>query len=170
MKSLISNAVVASVLTAGLCASLFVATPAQASPAHTASSAVAPLSEATESADLILGLGYIESIPDSVLAGGDESLRSWIAEQETEAGASPRADVFGCAGAIALMIATTAIPAAKILKIKKLIDTLGGVAKAVRLFWGASFKWEKIRALGGAAAALGAELLGISAVQQKCFS
>lgn len=31
-------------------------------------------------------------------------------------------------------------------------------------------KWEKIQALGGAAAALGAELLGVAAVKQKCFS
>ncbi|MBF4607720.1 hypothetical protein [Curtobacterium sp. VKM Ac-1393] len=60
--------------------------------------------------------------------------------------------------------------AAKILKIKRLIDSLGGVTKAVRLFRGASFKWEKIQAIGGAAAALGAELLGIAAVKQKCFS
>ena len=36
--------------------------------------------------------------------------------------------------------------------------------------WGASFSWEKIRALGGAAAALGAELIGVTAVRQKCFS
>jgi hypothetical protein len=35
--------------------------------------------------------------------------------------------------------------------------------------WGASFSWEKIRALGGAAAALGAELLGIAAVKRGCF-
>ncbi|WP_420368740.1 hypothetical protein [Curtobacterium sp. L1-20] len=35
---------------------------------------------------------------------------------------------------------------------------------------GSPFTWEKIRALGGAAAALGAELLGIAAVKQKCFS
>ncbi|SBN64709.1 hypothetical protein GA0004736_3673 [Curtobacterium sp. 9128] len=54
--------------------------------------------------------------------------------------------------------------------IKKLFDGLGGVAKAVQLFWGASFKWEKIQALVGAAAALGAELLGIAAVKQRCFS
>ncbi|WP_181420088.1 MULTISPECIES: hypothetical protein [unclassified Curtobacterium] len=41
------------------------------------------------------------------------------------------------------------------MRIKRLINSLGGVTKAVRIMWGASFSWEKIRALGGAAAALG---------------
>lgn len=48
-------------------------------------------------------------------------------------------------------------------------NSLGGVTKAVRIIWGASFSWEKIRALGGAAAALGAEILGIAAVKRGCF-
>ena len=57
----------------------------------------------------------------------------------------------------------------KKVRIKCLIKSLGGVTKAVRIMWGASFSWEKIRALGGAAAALGAELLGIAAVKRGCF-
>lgn len=55
------------------------------------------------------------------------------------------------------------------MRIKRLINSLGCVTKAVRIMWGASFSWEKIRALGGAAAALGAELLGIAAVKRGCF-
>jgi len=80
-----------------------------------------------------------------------------------------RASILECTGAIAVLIASTAFPVAKILKIKRLINSLGGVTKAVRIMWGASFSWEKIRALGGAAAALGAELLEVAAVKRGCF-
>ncbi|WP_139195139.1 hypothetical protein [Curtobacterium sp. MCBA15_001] len=120
--------------------------------------------------DLERGLALIDEIPEAVLLAGDLALRDWVTSTHPELVTTSRADIVGCAGAIAWLIASTAIPAAKILKIKRLIEGLGGVAKAVQLFWGASFKWEKIQALGGAAAALGAELLGIAAVQQKCFS
>jgi len=116
-------------------------------------------------ADLEQRFEPISEIPDPI---------SWRVMRPSSVGwprtRGTRADIVGCAGAIAWLIASTGIPAAKILRIKKLIDRLGGVAKAVQLFWRASFEWEKIQALGGAAAALGAELLGIAAVKQKCFS
>lgn len=175
MKSLTSitptkTATVAAITTA-LCASMLTVMPAQAA----STAPVADIRTATENlglraADLEQGLELISEIPDSVLLAGDAAVQSWMAGNHPELIQGTRADIVGCAGAIAWLIASTAIPAAKILKIKKLIDGIGGVAKAVQLFWGASFKWEKIQALGGAAAALGAELLGIAAVQQKCFS
>jgi hypothetical protein len=157
-------------LTAGMYASLLVAPPAQAaSLAPTvAGSVVADLG--LRSAELESALGLLAEIPDEVLIAGDAALAAWMNATHPELAKTARADVVGCVGAIAILIASTAFPAAKILKIKSLIGALGGVTKAVQLFWGASFKWEKIRALGGAAAALGAELLGISAVKQKCFS
>lgn len=73
-------------------------------------------------------------------------------------------------GAIGVAIGGALVPAAKILKIKKLVAQLGGIKKAVEIFWGASFAWEKIQAIGGPIAALGAELLGITAVRAQCFS
>lgn len=173
MKSFIAPArtVLVAAVTTGLCASMLIASPAQA--ADAASSTDLPLAadaHALDAADLERGLALIDEIPASVLLAGDAALQDWMVVNHPELLRSARADIVGCAGAIAWLIASTAIPAAKILKIKKLIDGLGGVTKAVRLFWGASFKWEKIQALGGAAAALGAEFLGIAAVKQKCFS
>lgn len=61
------------------------------------------------------------------------------------------------------------VTAAKILKIKKLFDGLGGATQAVQVFWGASFNRERIQALGGAAAALWAEIPGSAGVKQRCF-
>lgn len=83
-------------------------------------------------------------------------------------GVATRAGFLECSGAILLAIGTTAIPVAKVLKIKKLMNSLGGVNEAIKIMWGASFSYEKLQALGGAAAALGAELLGIAAIKTAC--
>lgn len=121
-----------------------------------------------QSVDLEQAFTLLESIPDSVLEEGDAALAAWGSARGVPV-RSTRGSILGCTGAIALVVASTAFPAAKILKIKRLITSLGGVTKAVRLFWGASFSYEKVRALGGAAAALGAELLGITQIRQQCF-
>jgi hypothetical protein len=173
MKSFITparTAVVAAV-TGGLLASMLVAAPAQAAPAERSTELSAALGTGDlQAADLEGGLALIEEIPESVLLSGNLALQTWVATNHPELLRGTRADIVGCAGAIAWLIASTAIPVAKILKIKKLIGALGGVSKAVRIFWGASFSYEKLKALGGAAGALAAELLGITSVQQKCFS
>lgn len=112
---------------------------------------------------------YYESIPDGVLEQGDPSLQAWQGMHPY--GRSPfRANFWGCAAAVAGVIASTAFPAAKILKVKKLIKALGGVKSAIKIMAGASFSYEKMRALGGAAAALAAELTGIGAVRSQCFA
>ncbi|QWS33693.1 hypothetical protein [Curtobacterium aetherium] len=163
-----TRATLAAAVAAGLVASMLVAAPAQAATEAPASIVMEELG--AQAADLEQGLEFIQSIPDAVLLSGDAALQEWIAVTHPELLRGPRADIVGCTGAIAWLIASTAIPVAKILKIKKLINALGGVAKAVRIFWGASFSWEKIKAVGGAAGALAAELIGITSVKQKCFS
>lgn len=173
MKSFITPARTALVgaVTSGLLASMLVAAPAQAAPAERSTELSAALgASGLQAADLEGGLALIDEIPDYVLLSGDVALQGWVATNHPEMLRGTRADIVGCAGAIAWLIASTAIPAAKILKIKRLIETLGGVSKAVRIFWGASFSHEKLKALGGVAGALAAELLGITSVQQKCFS
>ena len=153
------------------CLPLAVATSASASSLPLAAVSDVSIANASpvDAADLLAAFDLIGSIPESVLLSGDAATAAWMAEHHPESLHS-RADLLGCAGAIAWLIASTAIPAAKIVKIKRLLDTLGGEIKAVRIFWGASFSYEKIRKLGGAAAALGAELLGITAVTSKSFS
>ncbi|PLS28272.1 hypothetical protein CGZ88_0434 [Bifidobacterium anseris] len=111
-------------------------------------------------------LDHYESIPDIVLEQGDVALQAWKEAHPQEG----RAGFWGCAAAVAGVIATTAFPAAKILKIKKLIKALGGVRSAIKIMAGASFNYEKLKALGGAAAALAAELTGIGSVKSQCFA
>lgn len=94
----------------------------------------------------------------------------WMQEHDFNEQPMGRASVGGCVAAIAAVIASTAFPAAKILKIKKLIKSLGGVVEAVKIIAGASFSYEKLHALGGAASALAAELLGIDGIKKQCFA
>ena len=124
--------------------------------------------------DVERGLALINSIPDPVLEAGDAATAQWFRAHHYGDQSDPllesKANFWGCAGAIATIVASTAFPAAKILKIKRLIKALGGVSEAVRIMWGASFSYEKLQALGGAAAALAGEFLGIAALKNNCLS
>lgn len=148
---------------------MLAAPPAQAATGAPSSSVASIVEDLDlQAVDVERGLALIESIPEAVLLSGQTAYEEWVSGNPTMQRAA-RASILECTGAIALLIASTAFPVAKILKIKRLINSLGGVTKAVRIMWGASFSWEKIRALGGAAAALGAELLGVAAVKRGCF-
>ncbi|MDK8799382.1 hypothetical protein [Corynebacterium coyleae] len=116
-------------------------------------------------------LKTIMSIPDEVLLQGDAATQTWVQQNLVTGtpGVTTYASVLGCTGAITGMIAGNLVGAAKLLKIKRYIKELGGVAEAVRVMWGASFSYEKLQALGGAVGALAAELVGIAGVQEKCF-
>lgn len=151
------------------------AAPAQAaatSGAAVTASAGVSVSDEQKAADLSAFLEEVTAVPDSVLAQGDEATLAWIeanTDVDTSGSTTRDASIPGCIGSIAVAIAGVAFPAAKILKIKKLAEELGGVAKAVELLWGASFNYEKVQAAGGALASLGAELIGIAAIQEQCF-
>jgi hypothetical protein len=148
---------------------MLAAPPAQAATGAPSSSVASIVEDLDlQAVDVERGLALIESIPEAVLLNGQTAYEKWVAGNPTMQRAA-RASILECTGAIAVLIASTAFPVAKILKIKRLINSLGGVTKAVRTMWGASFSWEKIRTLGGAAAALGAELLGVAAVKRGCF-
>lgn len=111
-------------------------------------------------------LEYYESIPEEVLLEGDDALEKWMSENPN---AMLRASVTGCVGSILWLFGSNVVGAAKILKIKQYMKSLGGVKEAVQLMWGASFSYEKMLAAGGALAGLGAELIGIDGLQQHCF-
>ncbi|KAJ6784056.1 hypothetical protein PWT90_00343 [Aphanocladium album] len=127
----------------------------------------------------------ITSIPDDVLAEGDDAVNKWLVDNNyRSAGVQLAADaddavvdleargfweVTKCVGSIMWAIGSTAIPVAKIARIKKYIEALGGVKKAVQLMLGATSKAEKLKAGGQALVNLSAELLGIAAVKSNCF-
>lgn len=127
----------------------------------------------------------IASIPEEVLAEGEEATNKWFIENNyrsaavelatdaDEAAAALEArgfwQVTKCVGSVMWAIGSTAIPVAKIARIKKYIEALGGVKKAVQLMLGATSKAEKLKAGGQALVNLSAELLGIAGVKANCF-
>lgn len=74
-----------------------------------------------------------------------------------------------CVASIVQLLATTAVPAAKLLKIKKLIEGLGGAKQAVELMLKATTRAEKLKVGGDALVQLAAELMGINMVKSNCF-
>ena len=139
-------------------------------------------------------LAEIDEIPDDVLEKGDEALHQWLVEHGNRAGneklkrddnseaenlsllergeLAARASLWKiakCVAAIVQLLGTTAIPAAKLLRIKKYIKALGGTKKAVELLLKATTRAEKLKVGGQALVALAAELLGISTVKNNCF-
>ncbi|KAL2022941.1 hypothetical protein VTK56DRAFT_4156 [Thermocarpiscus australiensis] len=140
--------------------------------------------------------GQIQQIPDEILAQGDEALHKWLVEHGFRAGdaklkrdteddvgvdglsllergeLAARASIWKiakCVAAIVQLLATTAVPAAKLLRIKKYIEALGGTEQAVKLLLGATTRAEKLKAGGEILVNLSAELLGISSVKNNCF-
>ena len=139
-------------------------------------------------------LAEIDEIPDNVLEKGDEALHQWLVEHGNRAGNeklkrdnNSNAENLGllergelvaratlwriakCVAAIVQLLGTTAIPAAKLLRIKKYIKALGGTKKAVELLLKATTRAEKLKVGGQALVALAAELLGISTVKNNCL-
>lgn len=75
---------------------------------------------------------------------------------------------WGCSYQIGVLVVSSAFPIGKILKIKRLIKDLGGVAKAFKIIKGATFASEKFSALGKTAETLVKELSGFSDVYNAC--
>ncbi|MEV2910802.1 hypothetical protein [Paenibacillus larvae] len=118
-------------------------------------------------------LEQIESIPDEIINTNDANqINAYLKEKNidfTVKSDRVKRGWRGCSLAIAGAIVTTAIPIAKLAKIKSLVNALGGVKEAAKIIWGATTKGEKWKALGEAGKDLVAELAGITAVKTACF-
>lgn len=135
--------------------------------------------------------GIIHSIPNEVLEKGDDELDKWLVEhghrsskkkpptrRDTIQRRTPENiqdfaersfwDVARCVGAIAAFIASNAIGAAKIFRIKKYIEALGGIREAAELLLRASTTAERLKEGGEALALLAGEILGTSSVANNC--
>jgi hypothetical protein len=128
----------------------------------------------------------IETIPDEILLAGDEVTNDWLIEhglrQSDAVIEESKRDVvvreaydlvqlesrgfWGCVWAIG----KAAIPAAKLLKIKKYIKALGGVKKAVKKVLKAGKNYKKAIKIGGPTLWNLIKLLtGIDEIDKECF-
>lgn len=135
--------------------------------------------------------GIINEIPDEVLQKGDDETHKWLIKHGHRGGPKPsftRRDIvlssrldsvqelatrgifskIRCAGAIAAFIASNAIAAAKILRIKRYIEALGGVGEAAELLLKTSNNYERLKEGGEALALLAGEILGVPLVAKNC--
>jgi hypothetical protein len=120
-------------------------------------------------------LGVIDRIPNSVLMQGEKATHQWIEKDLSSKSISVGGQViaqpgsfWSCSSFIVGLLAGHALPIAKIMKIKKYMNALGGVKEAIQLMWGASFNYEKMQALGGALGLLAAELAGVAGIEKSC--
>lgn len=141
--------------------------------------------------------GIIIEIPDSVLEKGDAETHKWLvnhghrsdlpkskpppppltrrdmipkSRRSSVQELAPRNifDVLRCVGAITAFLATNAIGAAKILRIKKYIGELGGVRESAQLLLQASKNIERLKEGGEALALLAGEILGVPLIAKNC--
>lgn len=128
-------------------------------------------------------LRIIESIPEEILAQGEEATVRWLeARGQITAvpGGGPVLYAFnlgGCARGIALAVGSNIFAIAKVYKVKKAIDKLGGVTKVIKKIQskkkkGKTFKkgiMEVFEEAGGGIGAIAAEILGIDGVIKNCW-
>lgn len=122
----------------------------------------------------------IESIPDEILLAGDEVTNDWLIEhglrqpdsvieeskRDNELVQLETRGFWSCVWAIG----KAAVPAAKLLKIKKYINALGGVKKTVELILKAGKNYNKAIKLGGQTLWNLIKLLtGIDEIDKECF-
>jgi hypothetical protein len=135
-----------------------------------ATSSAAPLTDADAAtqAELEQGLQFIDSIPDSVLQGGEAAYEDWVARQRPYLQSNSFLDKVQCGAAITAAVASLAIPAAKVLRLKAFIAKAGSVKEAAYLLIRVSTGAEKLEALGPVLGSLAAEVLGITAIKKYC--
>ncbi|MEU6974302.1 hypothetical protein AB0A71_42640 [Kitasatospora aureofaciens] len=121
----------------------------------------------------------IDEMPDDVAEAGDQAVQTYLQQYYPERSggdqAAPQAlQAFGwwhaamCATAIAAALATAAVPAVKILKLKAFIRKVGSVKEAAYLLIRVATGAEKIEHLGAVLGSLAAEVMGIAAIRNNC--
>ncbi|KAF7511792.1 hypothetical protein GJ744_003523 [Endocarpon pusillum] len=117
----------------------------------------------------------IEEIPDEVLEKGDDETDKWLVEHGYRAQHDKRDledrdffDVAKCVAAITAFVGSNAIAAAKILRIKRYINSLGGIRKSAELLLKASNAEERLKYGGEALALLAGEILGTAIIANNC--
>ncbi|MFJ8478414.1 hypothetical protein [Kitasatospora sp. NPDC094011] len=124
--------------------------------------------DSEEVADLAKLLRVIQDMPDAVLARGDASVAAYLAEQLPNPTARGWWETTKCVAAIGVAVASAAVPAAKVLKLKAFIKEAGSVKEAAFLLIRVAKGEEQLSELGGTLGALAGEILGIDTIRKNC--
>lgn len=121
------------------------------------------------------GMQTLNDIPDEVIDQGDAAVQQWVDEHHPNAVSPGGARAAGfwevskCVGGILLAISGAAIPAVKLLQLKKFIKHAGGVREAAFLLIRIAKGQEQVDQLGAVLGGLASEILGINAIRDNCF-
>lgn len=77
-------------------------------------------------------------------------------------------DTTKCVGAILLILTSTAVTAAQLLKLRKFVSAAGGIQQAAHLLVNVASGAEQLEEFGPVAAAFGGEILGIATIYEAC--
>ncbi len=123
----------------------------------------------------------MSGIPDDVLSQGDEATQEWVKEQlDATGGNASGTRVFNaakCGAGILQAIGSNIFAAAKIWKVKKAIDKLGGIKKVVQKIRGKKKKGKKFKDAirevfehaGGGIGGIAVGFFGVDNVQKNCW-
>ena len=122
-------------------------------------------------------LSLFTEIPDEVLAQGEDATEQWLNERIAKTSGKRSFNAGGCARGILLAVGSNIFAVAKIYKMKKAIDKLGGIKKVVAKIRskkkaGKTFKtgiMEVFEEAGSGLGGIAAEILGIDGVIKNCW-
>ncbi|MFJ4538736.1 hypothetical protein ACIP39_22670 [Streptomyces tibetensis] len=114
-------------------------------------------------------LNSMLSVPEDVLAQGDEATAAYLKQQQNRKPGQPLVGFgwpsFGCMGAVAVAIGTNLLPAAKMVKIVKVAKRVGvkRIVSAIK-----AIRKGKGHTLANDLQWVGAQLLGLEGVKAAC--
>ncbi|GGX11527.1 hypothetical protein GCM10010297_36060 [Streptomyces malachitofuscus] len=160
------------------------AEPVAVKPATVVSVQSASAGDEAAFAEIEKALQLISEIPEEVLAQGDEAAKQWLTQRvegelakASKGGPQRSFSATGCARGILLAIGSNVFAVAKIYKMKKAIDKLGGISKVVNKIRskkkaGKTFKKgiaEVFEEAGGGLGGMAASILGVDGVIKHCW-
>jgi hypothetical protein len=153
---------------AGITAAVSAGTSAPAS-AGTSAPASAVADDDADDAQWEALLNSMLSVPEDVLAQGDEATAAYLKQQQHRKPGQPLVGFgwpsFGCMGAVAVAIGTNLLPAAKMVKIVKVAKRVGvkRIVSAIK-----AIRKGKGHTLANDLQWVGAQLLGLEGVKAAC--
>jgi hypothetical protein len=162
-----ASASITAAVSAGTSAAVSAGTSAPAS-AGTSAPASAVADDDADDAQWEALLNSMLSVPEDVLAQGDEATAAYLKQQHRKPG-QPLVGFgwpsFGCMGAVAVAIGTNLLPAAKMVKIVKVAKRVGvkRIVSAIK-----AIRKGKGHTLANDLQWVGAQLLGLEGVKAAC--
>ncbi|MFR9796963.1 hypothetical protein ACL02U_13795 [Streptomyces sp. MS06] len=125
----------------------------------------------SEEQELIDALTVIDAMPAGVAEQGDAVVQAYLAKhlpRKQKIALAGWWQTTKCVAAITMAVASAAVPAAKILKLKAFIKKAGSVKEAAYLLIRVAKGEEKLSELGATLGGLAGSIIGIDSIARHC--